>query len=176
MSSRCAPIFRSISCCSASPRARSISGKACSRRNWWRWLCFWLFHFFSRPPSAPNISMARPIGCTAASPMPSSRWRRWSACRRSITSFVSKKKCLRAHLGDQRVGHFEIRINVLHVVVLVERVDEFQNLLALLVVDRNRILRPPHQGGFARLAEFGFERLDQPAEILRPGVHLVAAY
>jgi hypothetical protein len=54
--------------------------------------------FLSRPPSAPNISTARRTCCTAASPMPLSRWRRWSACRCSIAG------CARAAVNILRSG------------------------------------------------------------------------
>jgi uncharacterized membrane protein len=92
----------------------------------------------------------------------------------ALVLFAVSEGLLGAHLGDQRVRNLEIGINVLHVVVLVERVDEFQDLLALLVVDRDRVLRPPHQSGFARLAEFGFQRLVHRAEFVRCRVNLVA--
>src|SRR6202035_927948 len=59
---------------------------------------------------------------------------------------------LGAQLADQRVRHFEIGIDVLDVIVVVERIDQLDDLLALLVVDRDRVLRPPGQRCLARLA------------------------
>src|SRR4051794_39488128 len=64
---------------------------------------------------------------------------------------------LPAHLRHQRVGHLEIRVDVLHVVVLVEQVDQFQQFLAGDVVDRDGVLRLPGQRRLARLAEFCFQ-------------------
>ena len=46
-------------------------------------------------------------------------------------------------LLHQRVRHLEIGVDVLHVVVLVERLDQLEQLLALLVVDRDGVLRLP---------------------------------
>ena len=52
-------------------------------------------------------------------------------------------KALRTHLLHQRVRHLEIGVDVLHVVAFVERLDQLQELLAGLVVDRDRVLRLP---------------------------------
>ena len=64
-----------------------------------------------------------------------------------------------AHLLHQRVGHFEIGVDVLHVVAVVERLDQLQQLLAGFVVDRDGVLRLPQQRRLARLAEFRLQRL-----------------
>src|SRR3954466_1642044 len=58
----------------------------------------------------------------------------------------------RAHPADQRVRDLEVGIDVLHVVVLLEGLDQAQQLLALLVVDRHGVLRLPDQRRLARLA------------------------
>jgi hypothetical protein len=47
------------------------------------------------------------------------------------------------HFRHQRVGNLEVRGDVLHVVVVLQRADEAQDLLARLVVDGDRGLRPP---------------------------------
>ena len=79
----------------------------------------------------------------------------------------------RAHLLDQRVRHLEIRIHVLHVVLIVQRIDQLQDLLALLVVDRHGVLRLPGERGLARLAELRFQSLRDIAQQLAGGVDLV---
>ena len=58
----------------------------------------------------------------------------------------------------QRVGDVEIRIDILHVVALVEQLDQLDDLFAGLVIKRNRVLRLPEHRRFARLAEFGLKR------------------
>ncbi len=64
---------------------------------------------------------------------------------------------LAAELGHQRVGNLEVRIDVLHIVVVFERIDEAENFLTCFVIDRDHILRFPDEADFARLAEFRFE-------------------
>ena len=54
--------------------------------------------------------------------------------------------------------------DVLHVVVVLERLDEPDELLARLVVDGDGVLRPPDQRRLARLAEARLERLRDLAE------------
>ncbi len=82
---------------------------------------------------------------------------------------------LRTHLGDERIRHFKIRVNILHIVMLVEHVDEFQHLLTLLVVDCHRVLRFPDQRRLARLAEFRFQRLGDVAKGSLRRVNLMPA-
>jgi hypothetical protein len=82
---------------------------------------------------------------------------------------------LGAQPADQRVGNLEIGIDVLDVVVLVERLNEFEEFFALLVVDRDRILRPPYQRGLARFAEFSFQCLRDRAEMILRCVSLMRA-
>ena len=48
---------------------------------------------------------------------------------------VRDTSLLSTHFPHQRVRDLEIRIDVLHVVLVVERVDQLEHLLALLVVD-----------------------------------------
>src|SRR6266849_1467668 len=72
---------------------------------------------------------------------------------------------LRPDLGHQRVGDLEIGKNVLHVVAVLERLDQAQQFFALLVVEPDRALRLPHQGGLARLAE---PRLQRPGDLAQP--------
>src|SRR5713226_4120062 len=72
---------------------------------------------------------------------------------------------LRPHLGHQRVGDLEIGKNVLHVVAVLQRLDQAQQLFALLVVEPDRALRLPHQGGLARLAE---PRLQRAGDLAQP--------
>ena len=54
------------------------------------------------------------------------------------------------HLGQQLVRHFGVEVDLLHVVVVLERADQLQDLLARLVVDRHRVLgrhtRPARRG------------------------------
>src|ERR1700733_6211253 len=98
--------------------------------------------------------------------------RRTSRCERGHRE--SRGSGSRAHPADQRVGNFEIGIDVLHIVVLAERLDELEEFFALLVVDRDRILRPPYQRGLARFAELGFQHLGDRAEMILSGIDLVA--
>src|SRR5437588_9742330 len=81
---------------------------------------------------------------------------------------------LGAHLGDQRVGDLEIGIDVLDVVVVLQRSDQAQQLLALLVVDGNRVLRLPGERGLARLAELRLERPGNLPQRVGGRVDLVA--
>src|ERR1700677_343473 len=81
---------------------------------------------------------------------------------------------LSSHPGDQRVGNLEIGIDILHVVVLVQQVDQLQQLLAGLVVHRHGILRLPGQRRLAGLAEFGLQRPGDLAKGLLRRVDLVA--
>src|SRR5260370_29512010 len=64
----------------------------------------------------------------------------------------------------QRVRYLEIGVDVLHVVVLVEGLDQLEEFLALLVVDGDRVLRLPHQRRLARLSEFRLQRLGHFAQ------------
>src|ERR1700692_2445519 len=80
-----------------------------------------------------------------------------------------------AHLRHQRVGNLEIGVDVLDVVVLVQEVDQLEQLLAALVVDRHGVLRLPGQRRLARFAEFRLQRLGDLAKGLRRGIDLVAA-
>ena len=59
--------------------------------------------------------------------------------------------------------------------MLVEIIDQLEEFFPLLVVDRDDVLRPPHQSRPARLAEFGFERLGDRAQPVRRGIDFVAA-
>ena len=75
------------------------------------------------------------------------------------------EKRLPAHLRHQRVRDLEIGVDVLHVVVFVQEVDQLEQLLAGLVVDRDRVLRLPGQRCLARLAELRLQRLGDVAEV-----------
>src|SRR5689334_20996192 len=80
---------------------------------------------------------------------------------------------LRAHFLDQRVRHFEVRINVLHVIAVIERLDQLENLFTGLVVERDRVLRFPQHRRLARLAKLRFERLGNIVESVRRGDDLM---
>jgi hypothetical protein len=79
-----------------------------------------------------------------------------------------------AHPGHQRIRQLEIGIDVLHVVIVVEQVHQPEQLLAIVVVDRDIVLRPPGQGRLAGLAEPGFQRLRYFRETFGGGGDLVA--
>ena len=57
------------------------------------------------------------------------------------------------HLLHERVGQLEVAVDVLHVVMLLQRLHQPHELLAGLVVDGDRGLRLPDQLGGLRLAE-----------------------
>src|ERR1700676_1897561 len=79
----------------------------------------------------------------------------------------------RAQLLHERVGNLEIGIDVLHVVLLVEALDQLDDALALLVVDRHGVLRLPRERGLARLAEFGLQGLADRGKGIRGRVDFV---
>src|SRR5450631_1206097 len=80
-----------------------------------------------------------------------------------------------AHPGDQRVRDLEIGEHVLHVVVLVQQIDQLQEPLAGLVVDRDRVVRFPGQCRLAGFAKFRLQRLCDFAKGLLRGVNLMPA-
>src|SRR5271163_2533432 len=88
--------------------------------------------------------------------------------RTGVLSFTSALE-----LRDQRIGNLEIGGDVLHIVVFLERADQFQNLLARLVLYHHGILRPPDERGLARLAKVGLQRLLRLAQRLDRSDHLV---
>jgi len=57
-----------------------------------------------------------------------------------------------AHFLHERIGYFEVGVDVLHVVVVVERLDQVEHFLAAGVVERDGILRLPQQRRLAWLA------------------------
>src|SRR6185437_16345662 len=77
------------------------------------------------------------------------------------------------HPRHQRVADLEIRGHILHVVVVIERPDQPENLFAGLVVDENRVLRPPDDRRLARFAELRLQRLLRVLERLDRGHDLV---
>src|SRR3979490_1431662 len=77
---------------------------------------------------------------------------------------ASRTRELPAHLGDEGVRNLEIGVDVLHVVMLVQLVDQLQQPLAGFVVDRNRVLRLPGQRRLAGFAEFRLQRLGDLAK------------
>ena len=74
----------------------------------------------------------------------------------------------------ERVRQFEIAVDVLHVVMLLQRLHQAHELLAGLVVDHDRRLRLPDQLGGLRLAEFLFERFGDLVERRVGAIDLVA--
>ena len=83
---------------------------------------------------------------------------------------TNEKMCIRdrrklaPHLGHQRVGNLEIGVDVLHIVVLVQMINQFQQLLTGLVVHRHGVVRLPGQRRLARFAELGLQRLGDLAK------------
>ena len=61
-----------------------------------------------------------------------------------------RRAALALHLRHQRLGNLEVGGDVLNVVVVFERADETQDLFARLVVDGDRVLRPPDDCGLDR--------------------------
>src|SRR5258708_30423860 len=114
----------------------------------------------------------------------SQSWPSWSRSGQAIwrdvlpfaaSALLAAEANLRAQLLHQCVGDLEIGVDVLHVVVLAERLHQPQDLLALLVIDRDGALRLPHQGGLARLAEFRLHPLGHVAQRFRPAVAFLLA-
>src|SRR5690606_22015193 len=77
--------------------------------------------------------------CDAASATRNGKWPRVP----TPGAQVKRKQRLRAELGDQRVGQLEIGVDVLNVVVLVQVVDQLEQLLAGVVINRDGVLGPP---------------------------------
>src|ERR1700743_2145422 len=90
-------------------------------------------------------------------------WAFYTPCRRFAPT-------LSAHPGDKRVGDLEIGVDVLHVVMFVEEIDQLDQLLAGFVVDGDGILRLPDQGRLAGLAKFRLEALGDLAKGFLRGV------
>src|SRR5271166_788706 len=84
-----------------------------------------------------------------------------------------RRAALSLHPRDQCVGNLEVGGDVLDVVVVLELADQSQDLLARLVVDRNRVLRPPDERRLARFAVPSLERLLRLGQRLDRGDHLV---
>src|SRR3984957_4319948 len=82
---------------------------------------------------------------------------------------------LPAQSRHQRIRNLEIGEHVLDVVVFVQKVDQFQEPLGGLVIDRHGIMRFPGQRRFSGFAEFCLQRLGDLAEGFLRGVDLVAA-
>src|ERR1700730_13309509 len=93
--------------------------------------------------------------------------------RASSESRDDAPSMLRTHLRHQGVGYLEIRIDVLHVVMLVKHFHQLEQLFALLVVDRDGAVRLPHQSGLARLAELSFQGLGNVRERFLSGIDLM---
>src|SRR5256885_10303052 len=93
----------------------------------------------------------------------------WIARSRRATTTEGRQRKTRspAHPGDQRVRNLEIGIDVLHVVVLIQEIDQLQQLLAGLVIHRQGIVRFPGQRRLAGFAEFSLQRLGHFAKRLR---------
>src|SRR5665213_1797673 len=132
-----------------------------------------------RPGSMPRMRTGRRIGggvmCIDNIATASGILDRPVEAGRRQPTMVRPCRSLPAQLRHQRVRYLEIGIDVLDVVVLVEQVDQLQQLLAALIVDRYGVLRLPGQRCLARFPEFRFQRLGDLAKGLRRGVDLMAA-
>src|SRR5918993_1983143 len=73
----------------------------------------------------------------------------------------------------RRLRDLEVHEDVLHVVVVLERLDEADQFFRRLVVDIDRILGAPDEGGFLRFAEAGLERLRDLGERTLLAIDLV---
>src|SRR5260370_1485065 len=78
-------------------------------------------------------------------------------------------------LRKRVVRQLEVGVDVLHVVVVIERGDQVEQLLGGLALDRRGGLGPPHQFGRRRLAGRFLERVAHLGEAVLRRVDLVRA-
>src|SRR6185437_79252 len=99
----------------------------------------------SSAPIWASISRPRKTAVCMHSCKATARCWTGSRCRTSSTLINDRpsKSGLRAHLLHQRVGDFEIGVDVLHVVAFVQRFDQPEQFLAGFIVDRDGALRFP---------------------------------
>src|ERR1700704_3681825 len=85
------------------------------------------------------------------------------------------RNCLRrGQFLHERVAHFVIGVDVLRVVMVVERVQELAQRFAGVIVAWHRVGRPPNDFGRLRRAELGLQRIAHRGEIRGPAEKFVA--
>src|SRR3954466_13719688 len=105
------------------------------------------------------LSRFASVPSTKARPRPAARMTRsGEACigrswreRRAASSAASW--FLGGELCHQRIGEFVIAVNILHVVMFIERIEQSYQGLAGIIADRRHRLRPPFDFRRMRRAE-----------------------